>query len=204
MKRPKHAVLLASLIFGAGLAASGLFSSAGFAESPQDKKNCFSEGSDDYKRREFYDTGLASCTRLIAQRKGASLAAAFASRGNWQEKKGNFDAALADLDRAVTIDPKNTFYYDYRADVWLDKGEIDKAISNYNQSIRIDPTYAAPYYSRGRAYEKQGDVARAIESYRAALVPPRTRKVAAEVRIQEWAQRNAEKRLKELESQSPK
>jgi hypothetical protein len=65
-------------------------------------------------------------------------------------------------------------------------------------------TYAAAYYSRGRAYEKKGDIDRARASYRAALVPPRERKLKIQDRIQDWAQSNATKRLKELDEQPAK
>jgi tetratricopeptide (TPR) repeat protein len=175
------------------------------AQAADDFTDCYSVGSKNYNEPSFFDRGLQACNRLIAKRSGKQeLSKAYASRGTWQHKKQNEDAALADYDRALSIDPTNVEFYDYRADAWLAKGDLSRAIDNYDQAIRIDPTYAAAYFSRGRAYEKKGEIDRARASYRAALVPPRERKLKIQERIQEWAQVNAEKRLKELDEQPAK
>jgi tetratricopeptide (TPR) repeat protein len=174
------------------------------AARADDNTDCFSIGSENYNDPGFYDRGLAACSRLIAKRPDKGFSQAYSARGSWQHKKHNYDAALADYDRALSIDPTNVEFYDYRADAWLAKGEPDRAIDNYDQAIRVDPTYAAAYYSRGRAYEKKGDIDRARASYRAALVPPRERKLKIQERIQDWAQSNATRRLKELDEQPAK
>jgi tetratricopeptide (TPR) repeat protein len=147
---------------------------------------------------------VQACTRLIAKRSGKPLSQVYAARGSWNYKKKDYNAALADYDRALSIDAENVEFYDYRADAWLAKGELDRAVDNYDQAIRVDPTYAAAYFSRGRAYEKKGEIDRPRASYRAALVPPRNRKLKIQGRIQEWAQLNAEKRLKEMDEQPVK
>lgn len=165
-----------------------------------DLSDCFATKRTDWGNADLFDVAIRACTRRIANQSGKARAEAYAARGSWKTKKGEYDEALSDYDKALAIDPDNVEFYDYRADVWLQKGNVERAIDNYNQSIRIDATYAAAYYSRGRAYEKQGDMERARESYRAALVPPRTRKLQMQERIQEWAQVNAERRLKELDA----
>ncbi len=153
---------------------------------------CFSLGSDDYKKPEFINTGLNACTRLIGRRSGTSQAAAYRARGYWKHQKGDLDAALADYNISIKMDPKHVEGYDYRADVYQDKGELDRAISDYNMSIRINPTYAAAYYSRGRVYEKQGKIDLAVADYNSTLSAPPTDRIA------EWAQRGAQARLKDL------
>ncbi len=153
---------------------------------------CFSLGSDDYKKPEFIQTGLNACTRLIGRRTGTSQAAAYRARGYWKHQKGDLDAALADYDISIKMDPKHVEGYDYRADVYQDKGQLDRAIADYNMSIRINPTYAAAYYSRGRVYEKQGKIDLAVADYNSALSAPPTDRIA------EWAQRGAQARLKDL------
>jgi tetratricopeptide (TPR) repeat protein len=185
--------LLAALLW---VAASNLT-----AAQADDFTDCFSIGTENYNEPGFFDRGLQACTKLIAKRTGKPLSQVFAAHGSWQYKKKNYDAALADYDRALSIDAENVEFYDYRADAWLAKDDLNRAIDNYDQAIRVDPTYAAAYFSRGRAYEKKGQIDRARESYRAALVPPRNRKLKIQERIQEWAQVNAEKRLKEMDEQ---
>ena len=175
------------------------------ARAADDVTDCFSLGTENYNEPGFFDRGLQACSRLIAKRSGKDqLSKAYGGRGSWQFKKKDYDAALADYDRAISIDAENIEFYDYRADAWMAKGELSRAIDNYDQVIRMDPTYAAAYYSRGRAYEKEGEIDRARASYRAALVPPRERKMKIQERIQEWAQANAAKRLKELDEQPAK
>jgi tetratricopeptide (TPR) repeat protein len=159
---------------------------------------CFSLGSQDYKKPEFFDRGLQACTRLISVRTGKPLAEAHGARGVWQTKKENNDAALADFNRAISIDPTNVEFWDYRADVWLAKGDIDRAIKDYQQAIKMRPTYAAAYYSLGRAYEKKGQVDRARDNYKKALAAPKNYGGVSQ-RIQEWAQQNAQARLQELD-----
>lgn len=169
-----------------------------------DRTDCFAIGRTDYDNAALFDTRIKACTRYISRAQGKHRAEGYSSRGSWYTKKGNYDQALADFDRALAIDAMNVEFYDYKADVLLAKGDVDGAIDNYNQSIRIDPTYAAAHYSRGRAYEKKGDLERARESYRAALVPPLKRKLAVQERIQSWAQQTARSRLKELDEASRK
>jgi tetratricopeptide (TPR) repeat protein len=167
-----------------------------------DHSNCFGTGVTSWDDPKLWDPGIASCTRLISGRTGKYLSEAYGARASWQHKKGNHDAALADYDRALSIDPTNVEFYDYRADTLAAKGDFDHAIDNYLQAIRIDPTYAPAHYSLGQLYEKKGDLERARLSYRAALVPPEQRKVQLQVRVQKWAQENARKRLKELDRTS--
>ena len=171
--------------------------SAGAAKA-DDFTDCFSVGSKSYTDPSFYQTGLDACTRLIRVRSGKRRAEAYSSRASWSHKLGKDDAALADYDKALSIDSTNVEFYDYRGDSLIAKGDLDAAIANYNQAIRVDPTYAAAYYSRGRAYQAKGDTEHARESYQAALVPPQARKLKMQERIQEWAQTNATKALAAL------
>ncbi len=168
--------------------------SSAIAAPGDDRTTCFSTGSDDYKRAEFIEVGLRACHRLITSGKfsGTGLANLLRARGYWNHQKKDLDAALADFNRAIQLDPKHVEGYDYRADVWTDKGELDRAIADHDMAIRIDPTYAAAYYTRGRVYETKGQIDRAVADYNAALSAP------ARDRTGEWAHRGARTRLQEL------
>ncbi len=181
------------------------FGTAG-AASAQDNKSftdCYSLGSENYSNKNFYDRGKQACSRVISRSSGTALAMAYRGRGLWQYKTGDYDAALADVDRALTLEPTNVVGYDLRGDILVAKGDIDGAIANYSQSIRIDPNYAASFYGRGIAYEKKGDINRAREDFRSALVPPRIRSIKAQQRLQEWAQDSAARRLKDMDAKAP-
>jgi tetratricopeptide (TPR) repeat protein len=176
--------------------------SAGAAHA-DDQTDCFSLGSKFYADPSFWQTVEDACTRLIRVRTGKPLAAAYTARGSWLHKQNKDDAALADYDKALSIDSTNVEYYDYRGDSLVGKGDLDAVISNYNRAIRIDPTYAAAYYSRGKVYQAKGDIEHARESYDAALAQPKARKGRTEDRIQEWAQTNAANHLDALNAPPP-
>lgn len=168
-----------------------------------DFTDCFSVGTKSYADPSFYQRGLDACTRLIGVRFGKRQAEAYSGRASWLHKLGREDEALADYDKALSIDPTNVEFYDYRGDSLVAKGDLDAAIANYDQAIRVDPTYAAAYYSRGKVYQAKGDIEHARESYQAALVPPRERQIMMQGRIQEWAQVNAAKALDALNAPAP-
>jgi tetratricopeptide (TPR) repeat protein len=174
------------------------------AARADDFSDCFSVGTKSYNDPQFYQTGLDACTRLIPTRSGKRQAEAYTCRASWLHRMGKEDEAIADYDKALSIDPSNVEFYDHRGDSLVAKGDFDGAIANYNQAIRIDPTYAAAYFGRGKVYQAKGDIAHARESYQAALVPSRERKLMMQVRIQEWAQASAAKALEALSAQPGK
>ena len=168
--------------------------SLSFADAEGDRITCFSLGNENYKDPKQIDPAVMACTRMIngGKFKDKALASLYRARASWKEKKGDLDAALADYDISIRIEPDNVESYDYRADVYQDKGDLDAALENYNQATKIDPTYAAAYFSRGRIYEKKGDIDKARAEYNAAIAVPTVNRIA------EWAQDNARTRLKAL------
>jgi tetratricopeptide (TPR) repeat protein len=179
--------------------------SPSFADQTSDE--CFSLGaySTNYvDKPDAVAPAIKACTTVIAARKRnatpASLATAYSARGSWYTKSfvlkvagtENLDKAIADLDEAVKLNPKNVEFYDYRADAWQFKGDLDRAIANYDQANRVDPQYAAAYFSRGRIYQQKGDIAHARADYAAALAVPNRDRIAA------WAQDQAQKALDAL------
>jgi tetratricopeptide (TPR) repeat protein len=171
---------------------------AGAQSKNNDSVLCFSIGSENFKKDDYIDTGIRACTRLIAVRSGKGLAAAYGARGYWYTKQDKLDAAIADFDRAIEVDPKNVELYDYRADAWDAKGEPDKALASYETSIRVDPTYAPAHLGRGVILLKKGQIERARESFEATLAAP------TKDRIGEWAKQQARKRLQKLDDDKKK
>lgn len=66
------------------------------------------------------------------------------------------DAALADCNAAVKLQPKSAAYLDSRALVYLRLGNYDKAIADYDASLAINPKVASSRYCRGIARARQG------------------------------------------------
>ena len=161
---------------------------------------CFSIGKEDYKDKKKFEQGRNACTRMIISRKysGKALASIHRARGSWKQKIGELDAALADYDISIDMEPNNVAGYDYRADVYQQKGDLDRALTDYDQAIRIDPNYAAAHYSRALIYEKKNDTAKARAGYDAAIAAPNSNRIA------QWAQDSARARLKALEEAKKK
>ncbi len=53
--------------------------------------------------------------------------------------KGEYDAAIAEFNEAVRLDPNDAEAYRLRGDAWGFKRDNDKAIADYDESIRLDP-----------------------------------------------------------------
>jgi len=172
-----------------------------FAYAADDKTTCFSTGTEDYKRTDFFKQGLAACRRLITAGKASGaasdlLAYYYRGSGYWKTRMGDLNGALEDYNQAVNLDPSHVEGYDYRADIFKQKGDVARAIADYEMAIRLDPTYAAAYYSRGFIYESQGNIEKARADYTAALAVPEKDRIA------KWAQEQAKTRLAALKGQS--
>ena len=77
----------------------------------------------------------------------------------------DLDAAIADFDRAISLDPQNAQAYHNRGWSWRIKRAYEKAIADYSEAIRIDPTYAWAYNNRGIARRDQGEWDRALTDF---------------------------------------
>ena len=54
---------------------------------------------------------------------------------------GNRDLALADLSRALSVNPKSARAMTFRAQIYIADGEIDRAIAEFKQALAIDPNF---------------------------------------------------------------
>ncbi len=78
-------------------------------------------------------------------------------------------AALADLDKALDLDPASTRAHDQRGQIYLENGEARKAIQEFSKSLQLMPTLEG-HYQRGQAYEKLGEHQNAIADFDAAIL----------------------------------
>ncbi len=71
-------------------------------------------------------------------------------------KKGQYDRAISDFNKAIEINPRYADAYYNRGVAYGEKGEYDKAIADYTKAIEIIPKYAWAYNNRGNAYSGKG------------------------------------------------
>jgi lipoprotein NlpI len=116
------------------------------------------------------DAAVEGCSKIIEdqKQKPKGRAAAYFNRGNAHTAKGDHDAAIADYDEAIKLDPKNASAYNNRGNARNDKGDGEGALADFDAAIKANARYAAAYFSRANAHAAKGD-AGALKDYDAAL-----------------------------------
>ena len=79
----------------------------------------------------------------------------------------NYDGALADLDKAVVLDPKNAL--PERANFKSGKNDYKGAIEDFTTAIQLNPSNCQLYGQRAEVFEANGDIDAAIADYTLAI-----------------------------------
>ena len=66
------------------------------------------------------------------------------------------DKELADINKAIELDPDNPFFYSMRAIYYLDAEEYQKALADYTKAIELEPEDDTYYGLRSSVYEQLG------------------------------------------------
>ncbi len=83
--------------------------------------------------------------------------------------KGDRSGALADLTRAIQLNPSTAIPYFARGDLKRTAGDPDGAISDLTTAIQLNPNLLLAYVSRGNAYRNKGDVLAALADFNKAI-----------------------------------
>jgi tetratricopeptide (TPR) repeat protein len=79
--------------------------------------------------------------------------------------KGETDAALADYNEALRLDPKSLAALNGRAVIWSAKGAHDRAIADYNAALRLRPDYVPAIFDRALTWSDQENYDDAIAGF---------------------------------------
>ena len=118
------------------------------------------------------ETRIAGCSRVIARggkESKRNRIVAFINRSGAYQAKGDFDRAIADLDKALQLDPRSPLALSDRASIYRARGDLDRTIADYGAVIAALPKSAAAFLGRGEAYQTKNDLDRAIADYGKAL-----------------------------------
>lgn len=118
-------------------------------------------------------TRIEACTGLIdAKPENAELVRALVNRADaYSAHDQNQDAqALADLERAIQLDPAYGRAFQERAQLFSFSGKLDKALADANEAVRLDPKDPEAFIVRGNLFNMgMQKYDRAIEDYNEAL-----------------------------------
>lgn len=81
----------------------------------------------------------------------------------------DYDNAIKDLTKAISLNPNNHEAYNLRAICWLAKSEYEKSIDDSNKAIEIIPNFGPDYLGRGSVYQTLNRIEKAIDDYQRAI-----------------------------------
>ena len=105
----------------------------------------------------------------------ATDAAEYARLGGALASRHEFERALADLSKAVEMDPGASAFVYERAKLYLQTGQVPSALADLDRAIALKPDFIEAYISRAAVRERQEKTADAVADLdaAAALAPPR-------------------------------
>ena len=80
--------------------------------------------------------------------KDSKSARAYYNQGVARLEKGEYDAAISDLTKAIKMRPRSAMAHFYRGRAYFRKGEHDKALSDLTEATELDPALAVAYGER--------------------------------------------------------
>ena len=92
----------------------------------------------------------------------------YSDRGVSYFKKGQYDQAIADYNRAIEINPKDAKAYNNRGIAYGEKGQYGLSIADFNKVLEISPRDADAYINRGHTYMKSGNKQKACSDWKRA------------------------------------
>jgi protein O-mannosyl-transferase len=90
---------------------------------------------------------------------------AYNNRGLVYYKTGQFDKAIADFHKAVTLKPSYIDAYSNLGMAFFKIARFDEAIVNFDKAIALDPAYYKAYNNRALAFGAMGKFDKAVEDY---------------------------------------
>lgn len=114
-------------------------------------------------------TPLPLPTRASAPTAAPTTAADFLKRARNYIKVGNYEQAIADLNRVLELTPNDPAAYMDRGVAYFRSGDFATAMNDFNKAILLNPSSAEAYYNRGAAYFEGHDLRSAIVDFDTAI-----------------------------------
>jgi len=99
----------------------------------------------------------------------ADTAVAANNQGVVYNNKGEYQKAVAVLDKAIELDPGFALAYNNRGWAYIELGQYEEAITDCDKAIEFDPDLALAYNNRGLAYVRLGQYEEAVADCNKAI-----------------------------------
>jgi tetratricopeptide (TPR) repeat protein len=93
----------------------------------------------------------------------------YISRGATYQMLGKYEAALADYDRAISLDPSDARAYNNRGNTYDALGKVEAALADFDRAVALDPANAEAYNNRGLTFHALGKYGAALVDYDRAI-----------------------------------
>jgi tetratricopeptide (TPR) repeat protein len=94
---------------------------------------------------------------------------AYNNRGAAYGDRGAMDRAIADFNRAILLDPRQTRAYNNRGIAYLSKGILERALQDFNKSVELDTGYFDAFDNRGIIYDCTNEFDKALADFARAI-----------------------------------
>ncbi len=116
--------------------------------------------------------GVGACTAVIqsGQYSGKGLAWVHYNRANAFNALGEYERAIEDYDRTLSLDPAFAYAYTNRGVAYRFLGQNERAIQDFDRALQLNPKDSGAYQSRGAAWEALGDYQKAVSDWEKAIM----------------------------------
>jgi tetratricopeptide (TPR) repeat protein len=109
-------------------------------------------------------------TTTLTKQNTTSAADAYNKSGNQKYDRGNYQGALADYNKAISLDPKSAKSYNNRGTLKHEKlNDVQGALADYNKAISLNPKFANAYNNRGLLKYQLNNAQEALADYDRAI-----------------------------------
>ena len=128
-----------------------------------------SERAEAYDNAGLYEKAIQDYDYLIS--KDSLNSTWYSYRANTNRFAGNYQKAILDLNKAMELDPSESWNYYMRGWIYVEMlNDTDKALDDFNKAVELDPEYAYSHLMRGRLLlEKLNEKEKAVEDFTTIL-----------------------------------